>query len=117
MGKPCSMALIGLVMMWPFQFVDLAFFCARTSTSAAWQVLRVFTGFPSGAIRTLNLKLRLGGDRSGLWPVGAPVAPSQKKSLSGDFAQDGARHPATESPASAIALPQAAGPPRSRSVR
>jgi hypothetical protein len=60
MGKPCSMALIGLVMMWPFQFVDLAFFCARTSTSAACQVLRVFTGFPSGAI-TLNLKLRLSG--------------------------------------------------------
>ena len=77
MGKPCSMALSGLVMMWPFQFVDLAFFCARTSTSAAWQVLRIFTGFPSGAIRTINLKLRLGGDRSGLWPVGAPVAPSQ----------------------------------------
>src|SRR4051812_26673597 len=30
MGNPCSMALIGLVMMWSFQFVDLAFFCART---------------------------------------------------------------------------------------
>jgi hypothetical protein len=61
MGKPCSMALIDLVMMWPFQFVDLALFCAKTSTSAAWQVLRVFTGFPSGAIRTLNPKLRLSG--------------------------------------------------------
>jgi hypothetical protein len=42
--------------------------------------------------------------------------PPQKKSLSGDFARDGAPHPATESPASAC-LSQAAGPPRSRSVR
>jgi hypothetical protein len=52
------------------------------------------------------------GSRSGMWPVGAPVAPSLEGSLSGDFGQDGAPHLTVESPASA-SLSQAAGPPRS----
>ena len=42
---------------------------------------------------------------------------SQKGPLSGDFAQAGASHPATEPPAFCDSLPQAAGPPGSRSVR
>jgi hypothetical protein len=54
--------------------------------------------------------------RSGRSPLGAPVAPSQRGSLSGDFEQDCAPHPASESPASASLSP-AVGPPRSRSVR
>src|SRR5688500_12107538 len=53
----------------------------------------------------------------GMWPLGAPVAPSQNGSLSGDFEQDCAPHPATKSPGICDSLPQAAGPPRSRSVR
>jgi hypothetical protein len=60
MGNPCSLALIGLVMMWSFPFVDLAFFCAMISTGAAWQVLRVSQAFPRGR-EDSQPELRLSG--------------------------------------------------------
>ena len=64
---------------------------------------------PLGAVNCSGMWAR---SRSGMWPLGAPVAQSQKGSVSGAFARDCAPHPGERVSSIRDSLPQAAGPPR-----